>query len=44
VFDCGSVLALLFRGGRPVFDLAARDIDHELGELGGIAGAFPALL
>lgn len=28
--------------GRPIFDLAAGNVDHELGELGGIAGALGA--
>jgi hypothetical protein len=34
---------LFFWRRRPVLDLPTRDIDHELGELGGIAGAFEVL-
>jgi hypothetical protein len=35
--------ANLFRGGPVVFYFATRNIDHELGKLGGIAGTFWAL-
>lgn len=31
-------------GGRPIIDLAAGDIDDQLGELGGIAGTLEALV
>jgi hypothetical protein len=35
---------IFFWHQRAILDLAARDIDHELGELGGIARAFESLL
>ncbi len=40
---CGWVFTTFFRRWLAVFDLAARDIDNELGGLAKIAGAFRAL-
>lgn len=39
-----ALYPLLFWLWRPILDLAAGDVDHKLGELGGIAGTFRALL
>ena|ERR1700720_770922 len=37
--DCYSIFPMLFGCRLQVFDLAAGDIDHQLGKLGRIAGA-----
>jgi hypothetical protein len=39
----GRVFPLFLRRRRSILDLTARNVDHELGELGGIAWAFRAL-
>src|SRR5216684_1169152 len=40
--DGGRIFTLLFRRRVSVLDLAGGDIDHQLGELGRIAGTFQA--